>query len=78
MPEHDKCECRTCASMRGRVGDRGQRYEVVVRDAETGRPFVVGWQNEPSGGLADAAAKHPSWTDVQVIDRHKAEGATGG
>jgi hypothetical protein len=54
-----------CDLFQDRVGYKGQKYEV--RFTEDGVEKVFGWQNEPSGGLADAAALHPGWTKVRVV-----------
>ena len=54
----------------GKVGDKGQRFEIRVRDLETGEDFVVGW-GEQSDAFKEAIAAHPDWrrkTRV-VIDR---------
>lgn len=56
-----------CNLFKDRVGYRGQRYEVQFND-ENGDTKTFGWQNEPSGGLAEAAALHPGWNMVRVVD----------
>lgn len=55
----------TCQLLKDKVGYRGQKYEVHF--SEDGVDRIFGWQNESSGGLAEAAVLHPGWTDVRVI-----------
>ena len=55
----------TCRLLDGKVGYRGQKYEVrYTRDDEE---HVFGWQNERSCGLADAAKMMPGVTAVSVV-----------
>jgi hypothetical protein len=56
-----------CDLFKDRVGYKGQKYEVRFRDEE-GMDRIFGWQNEPEGGLAKAAALHPGWSDVRVVE----------
>ena len=56
----------TCDLFKDRVGYKGQKYEVRFTD-EDGKEHVFGWQNEPKGGLAEAAALHPGWSNVRVV-----------
>ena len=56
-----------CDICKDRVGYRGQKYEVRFTDAD-GKDRVFGWQNEPEGGLANAAALHPGWTNVRIVE----------
>ena len=65
-----------CANMNDRVGYRGQKYEVRFTD-ENGNDRVFGWQNQPAGGLADAAAMHPGWGNVRVIEVNQKQNASG-
>jgi hypothetical protein len=53
------------------VGDRGQRYEVSVMDAEKNERIIVGWVNDKSAAerWAVAACLRPSWYHGQVRDR---------
>lgn len=52
------------------IGDAGQRYEVWVREWETGQPRVLGWTNDRTGGaLMESARKWPSVYDPVVYDR---------
>ena len=56
------------------TGYRGQAYEVYfTRDGEEHR---MGWQNQPSGGLEDAAKLMPGVTSTRVApvsEEQKAE-----
>jgi hypothetical protein len=56
----------SCDAFKDRVGYRGQKYEVRFTN-EDGLECIFGWQNEPAGGLADAAALHPGWSNVRVV-----------
>ena len=59
-----------CERLKDHVGYRGQQYEVrYVRsdDDPEAEEHVMGWQNEPEGGLADAAALMPGVTNVRVV-----------
>ena len=55
-----------CHRFDGRVGYRGQKYEV--RFVRNGKESVFGWQNESSGGLADAAKLMPGVTNVRIVE----------
>lgn len=60
-----------------KVGDKGQRYEIRVRDPETGEDFVIGWGNK-STSFIEAIAAHPGWRRKirVVIDRKTGEETT--
>lgn len=56
--------CKTCERMKYNVGYRGQKNAVYfTRDGEE---FLMGWQNEDSGGLEDAAKLMPGVTSTRV------------
>lgn len=64
MHEHDE-RCR-CNRFQNRVGYRGQKYMVFyTRDGEE---KGMGWQNNPSGGLEDAAKLMPGVTSTRVAE----------
>lgn len=54
-----------CDRFKGRVGYKGQKYAVMyTRD---GVETQMGWQNQPSGGLEDAAKLMPGVTATRVV-----------
>ena len=55
-----------CDRFKDRVGYKGQKYEV--RFTRDGEEHVMGWQNESSGGLAEAAKLMPGVTSVRVVE----------
>jgi hypothetical protein len=56
--------CRICDSFKNRSGYAGQRYAVFyTRD---GKEHRMGWQNNPAGGLEDAAKLMPGVTATRV------------
>jgi hypothetical protein len=50
------------------IGDQGQRYEIhmVTHDGEEMR---AGWQDTKDGGLVAMLQKHPSCSEIKIIDR---------
>jgi hypothetical protein len=58
-----------CNYFKDRVGYRGQKYEV--RYTRDGEEKVMGWQNQPSGGLEDAAKLMPGVTATRVVPVNK-------
>lgn len=63
-PIHDR--------LKNSVGYRGQKYAVYfTRDGEE---HLMGWQNEPSGGLEGAAKMMPGVTATRVAEAARAEG----
>ena len=55
----------------GRIGDKGQRYEVRYLDHEDNEQ-VAGWHDDPTGGnLIKMIELHPSWHSPRVIDRRR-------
>jgi hypothetical protein len=54
-----------CDRFKNRVGYKGQKYAVMFTEGEVDRVF--GWQNEPEGGLTEAAALYPGWSNVRVV-----------
>lgn len=57
--------CVICDSFKNRTGYKGQKYVVLyMRDGEEHR---MGWQNEASGGLEDAAKLMPGVTATRVV-----------
>ncbi len=62
--------------MEGRVGDKGQRYEVRYKDGKNVE-HVMGWAGTQAGAqtLSDAIDKHPVWHSPQIVDRQAGKGA---
>ncbi len=59
-----------CHRFADRVGDRGQRYEVVGRRVGFGDLEVLGWSHESEGrDLLEAFRKWPRYSDVWIVDR---------
>jgi hypothetical protein len=57
--------CVICDSFKNRTGYQGQKYAVFyTRDGEEHR---MGWQNESSGALEDAAKLMPGVTATRVV-----------
>ena len=60
--------CEFCDKMKKQTGYRGQKYAVYyTRDGEES---LMGWQNEPSGGLEDVAKIMPGVTSTRVAPVH--------
>ena len=58
--------CQICDSFKKRTGYAGQKYAVFyTRDGEESK---MGWQNEASGGLEDAAKLMPGVTATRVAE----------
>lgn len=58
--------CVICDSFKNRSGYKRQKYAVFyTRDGEEHR---MGWQNESSGGLEDAAKLMPDVTSTRVAE----------
>ena len=61
--------CYRCDMFKDRVGYKGQKYAVYyTRDA---KEKMMGWQNQPSGGLEDAAKLMPRVTSTRVALVHQ-------
>lgn len=57
--------CVICDDFKNRTGYKGQKYVVFyMRDGEEHR---MGWQNQSSGGLENAAQLMPGVTAVRVV-----------
>ena len=53
----------------GKIGDKGQRYEIQALRRETGMWEVVGWAESPDG-LKEVIALDPKYAlDRRVVDR---------
>ena len=62
--------CYRCDRFKDRAGYKGQKYAVYfTRD---GAEQLMGWQNEPEGGLAKAAALMPGVTGTRIETVHDA------
>ena len=60
--------CYHCDKFKGKIGYQGQKYAVYfTRDGEE---KLMGWQNEPSGGLEDAAKLMPGVESTSVREWH--------
>ncbi len=58
--------CQICDRFKKRTGYAGQRYAVFfTRDGKESR---MGWQNQSSGGLEDAAKLMPGVTKTRVAE----------
>jgi hypothetical protein len=66
MARQDENSDYRCDRFKGRVGYRGQKYEI--RFTRDGEEHVMGWQNESEGGLAKAAKLMPGVTAVRIIE----------
>lgn len=55
----------SCDRFKDRVGFKGQAYIVVATPADGGPEQGIGWQNEPTGGLADMVNVH-HWPQFQA------------
>ena len=64
-PLTDELDYR-CDRFKDRVGYKGQKYEV--RFTRDGKEQVFGWQNESTGGLAEAARLMPGVTNVRIVE----------
>jgi|GEM_PF-4167537 len=61
--------CEFCKKMKQNSGYRGQEFAVYyTRDGEE---KLMGWQNNPSGGLEDAAKLMPGVTATSVRPVHE-------
>lgn len=64
------CE-NCCDRLKDHVGYRGQKYGVwYTRDGEE---ELMGWQNEPSGGMEEAAKLMPGVTATSVRQWRESE-----
>ena len=60
--------CKFCDKMKERTGYRGQKFAVYfTRD---GKESLMGWQNQPSGGLEEAAKLMPGVTATSIRPIH--------
>ena len=64
-----------CGRMEGRIGDKGQRFEIRYKDGK-GDEHVMGWVGTEQGArtMADAINKHPTWNSPRIVDRQPTEG----
>ena len=61
-----------CRRFEGKVGYKGQRYEVIGITHD-GDEESVGWTDDPDGGgLADAVKLWPRYKSSKVIDTTEA------
>lgn len=61
--------CQFCDRMKKITGYRGQKYAVYfTRD---GKESVMGWQNEPGGGLEEVEQLMPGVTSTRVAPVHQ-------
>jgi hypothetical protein len=66
--------CHFCDEMKKRTGYKGQKYAVYyTRDGEE---QLMGWQNESSGGLEEAAKLMPGVTSTRVAPVHVSPSAS--
>lgn len=55
----------TCHRFDGKVGYKGQKYEV--RYTRASEEHVFGWQNDSTGGLIAAACMMPGVTTARIV-----------
>ncbi len=56
-----------CRRFEGQVGYQGQKYEVQILEHDATEWHTFGWQNEPKGGLVDAAKLWPIVKEVRIV-----------
>lgn len=59
------------------AGDRGQRYEILYIERESGEEKVFGWIQTEDGAkrMVDAVKHWPSASDARYRDRQEASNA---